>query len=106
MPTPFLGGRGSCQAGDWQIGLLCKKRLGRSLAHPRKPELRTFEKSRESTIMIHIAFLLASMLAVTAENAPDVAPANPVLEELLEKGVSMSDGKAYKLCLLYTSDAA
>jgi hypothetical protein len=47
--------------------------------------------------MLNIAVLSLSMFAVTASALPDAAPANPVLKELLEKGVTMSDGKAYKL---------
>ena len=37
--------------------------------------------------------LITAGVAVASDSAPD----NPVLRELLEKGVSMSDGKAYKL---------
>ena len=40
-----------------------------------------------------------SVMLITAgvAAASDSAPDNPVLRELLEKGVRMSDGKAYKL---------
>jgi len=37
------------------------------------------------------------LLAAVSPDFPDVAPDNPVLKELLEKGVAMSDDKAYKL---------
>jgi hypothetical protein len=37
------------------------------------------------------------MLAAPAVEPAETMPANPVFEELLEKGITMSDGKAYKL---------
>ena len=54
-------------------------------------------KPEYSIIMLNIAILSILMLAVAATDLPETAPANPVLEELLEKGVTLSDGKAYKL---------
>jgi hypothetical protein len=47
--------------------------------------------------MFNIAILSIWIFAVSATNLPETAPANPVLEELLEKGVTLSDGKTYKL---------
>jgi hypothetical protein len=47
--------------------------------------------------MFKIAIGSLLILAAATVNAADPASANPVLQELLEKGVGMSDGKAYKL---------
>jgi hypothetical protein len=48
--------------------------------------------------MINIT-ILSFLLAVTPPNPADSAPDNPVLQELLEKGVMTSDDKTYKLPL-------
>jgi hypothetical protein len=47
--------------------------------------------------MLNIALLSLVMFAVPATDPPEAMPANPVFEELLEKGIAMSDGKSYKL---------
>ena len=48
---------------------------------------------------MHIVLFNLCLLAVSAEAAAETpaVEANPVLTELMEKGVMMSDGKAYKL---------
>ena len=47
--------------------------------------------------MLNIVFFSLLILAVTPAAPADPATDNPVFKELLEKGVNMSDGKAYKL---------
>jgi hypothetical protein len=52
---------------------------------------------RITLIMRNSAFTFLLLLAVSPAMPADQLPENPVLRELLEKGVTMSDGKAYKL---------
>lgn len=47
--------------------------------------------------MLDFTLISLLLIAVTPLTSADTAPENPVLRELLEKGVTMSDGKAYKL---------
>jgi hypothetical protein len=47
--------------------------------------------------MLNFALLAACLFAASPADLPETAPANPVFEELTEKGVTLSDGKAYKL---------
>jgi hypothetical protein len=47
--------------------------------------------------MLNTAILSLLILAATPTAPPDSAPDNPVLQELLEQGVTMSDGTSYKL---------
>ena len=47
--------------------------------------------------MFNVAIFSLLVLAAAQATPPDAVSDNPVLQELLEKGVSMSDGKAFKL---------
>jgi hypothetical protein len=49
--------------------------------------------------MLNIAIFSLLVLAAAPAAPPEAATDNPILQEFLEKGVRMSDGKAYKLPL-------